>query len=557
MAFYYTNQYDTPLFNNLGNAIFTDLTLKGPIILYGEMGTLGQVLVAQGGNVAPRWTTLTPATTNLTFTGAGTPFTLVSSSGTDVTFAAGTGITLTRSSNELTISATGAADGNGIYGGSGTIPTTTTSTITDTFNIAYVGANPAIYVNDAANQTTLNSKDGAMFIGVNNAGISIGDSLVSEFLSITPTGSIYTSAISGKGIEYFADYSATYSSRSLVDKAYADTKASATAYTLAGVSVLSTDATKSLYTMTSTIPIEFKRSGGTSLLYLDETNGFVGIGLTTPDRQLHVEIADAVTNTYSTALRLSHITSGTATTNFGVGIEYELENASGTNRVAATEEFTWSDATDASEDTYYVLKLMRAGTLTSALTITSSAAVNVSGALGITGNLNLDSSTVISWLSSSQIRNSSDGVIKLNNAANTGFDRLQFGGTTSSFPALKRSTTGLISRLADDSADTWFQAAYYVGSTQALSGPGAANVTTETTKITSTGVLDAISLADGVNGQTKTILHDVDGGSFVLTPTTKTGWTTFTSTAAGESITLRFVTTRGWIVIGSYLGVIA
>lgn len=100
-------------------------------------------------------------------------------------------------------------------------------------------------------------------------------------------------------------------------------------------------------------------------------------------------------------------------------------------------------------------------------------------------------------------------------------------------------------------------ASFYTGSTQALSGAGAANVTTETTKVTTTGLLEAITLADGVEGQTKTILHDVDGGSFVLTPTTKTGWTTFTSTVVGESITLRFVTTRGWIVIGSYLGVIA
>ncbi len=32
-----------------------------------------------------------------------------------------------------------------------------------------------------------------------------------------------------------------------------------------------------------------------------------------------------------------------------------------------------------------------------------------------------------------------------------------FGGTTSSFPAIKRTTTGLIARLADDSADTTFQ----------------------------------------------------------------------------------------------------
>jgi hypothetical protein len=42
-------------------------------------------------------------TTDLTFTGASSPFTLNSSSGTDVTFAEGAGISIARSSNELTI----------------------------------------------------------------------------------------------------------------------------------------------------------------------------------------------------------------------------------------------------------------------------------------------------------------------------------------------------------------------------------------------------------------------------------------------------------------------
>lgn len=97
----------------------------------------------------------------------------------------------------------------------------------------------------------------------------------------------------------------------------------------------------------------------------------------------------------------------------------------------------------------------------------------------------------------------------------------------------------------------------YIGSTSTLSGPGACNVTTETTKVTTTGVLDALTLADGVDGQIKRVIHDVDGGSFVLTPTTRTGWSTYTSTAAGESISMQFVTTRGWIIIGSYAGVIA
>ena len=48
---------------------------------------------------------------------------------------------------------------------------------------------------------------------------------------------------------------------------------------------------------------------------------------------------------------------------------------------------------------------------------------------------------------------SDDGVIRLLNNAETSFNRLQFGGTTSSFPSLKRSSTKLVVRLADDSAN--------------------------------------------------------------------------------------------------------
>jgi hypothetical protein len=47
--------------------------------------------------------------------------------------------------------------------------------------------------------------------------------------------------------------------------------------------------------------------------------------------------------------------------------------------------------------------------------------------------------------------------IQFRNAAADGFGLLQFGGATSSFPALKRSTTALQARLADDSAFTNIQ----------------------------------------------------------------------------------------------------
>lgn len=88
-----------------------------------------------------------------------------------------------------------------------------------------------------------------------------------------------------------------------------------------------------------------------------------------------------------------------------------------------------------------------------------------------------------------------------------------------------------------------------IGGVQSLSGAGAVNVTTLTTEYTSTGAAQALTLADGSPGQIKIIIHGVDGGSGVLTPTTKTGYTTITFTAVGESAMLQFVTTRGWIII--------
>ena len=95
-----------------------------------------------------------------------------------------------------------------------------------------------------------------------------------------------------------------------------------------------------------------------------------------------------------------------------------------------------------------------------------------------------------------------------------------------------------------------------IGGVQALSGAGAVNLTTPVTALTTTGAAQALTLADGTAGQIKSIIHVVDGGSAVLTPTTALGFTTMTFTNAGDSITLVY-TAAGWAIIGNRGGTIA
>jgi len=95
-----------------------------------------------------------------------------------------------------------------------------------------------------------------------------------------------------------------------------------------------------------------------------------------------------------------------------------------------------------------------------------------------------------------------------------------------------------------------------IATIQSLTGAGAVNVTTATTVLTSTGAAQALTLANGVVGQIKRVIHVVDGGSSVLNPTTKVGFSTITFTNVGESATLQF-TSVGWAIVGLFGAVAA
>lgn len=58
----------------------------------------------------------------------------------------------------------------------------------------------------------------------------------------------------------------------------------------------------------------------------------------------------------------------------------------------------------------------------------------------------------IVWAGRSAFQSPSNGVVTIHNNNNTDFARLQLGGTTTSFPAIKRNAAEIDIRLADDSA---------------------------------------------------------------------------------------------------------
>ena len=121
--------------------------------------------------------------------------------------------------------------------------------------------------------------------------------------------------------------------------------------------------------------------------------------------------------------------------------------------------------------------------------------------------------------------------------------------TTMTFP----STSATIART--DAAQTFTGTQTFsgpiVGGAQALSGAGAVNITQLTTKFTSTATGNALTLADGVEGQIKVIVYVAEaagGDTGILTPTNLGAGTTITFNAIGDACILQFLGTDWWAV---------
>jgi len=104
----------------------------------------------------------------------------------------------------------------------------------------------------------------------------------------------------------------------------------------------------------------------------------------------------------------------------------------------------------------------------------------------------------------SRILSPSDGVLGLYNNGSTDFNRLQFGGTTSSFPALKRNSAEIDVRLADDSGYTSITAAtvYAAQNFRATSNTSVISLGSSNDIVLARDAADILAQRRGTNAQT-------------------------------------------------------
>lgn len=177
----------------------------------------------------------------------------------------------------------------------------------------------------------------------------------------------------------------------------------------------------------------------------------VGIGTTTPSTKLEVR---------TNALGTSQVTTA------GIALTNETAAASGLQQISPAMRWkgygwktTATAASQAVEFRAYTLPLQGTTAPTGTWVLQSAInggsyadrfSVSTSGVVGAS-SYNAANNGSFYWGARSALTSPSDGMLLISNNAVTDFSRLQFGGTTSSFPSLKRSSATLQVRLADDS----------------------------------------------------------------------------------------------------------
>ena len=225
-----------------------------------------------------------------------------------------------------------------------------------------------------------------------------------------------------------------------------------------------------------------------SNLFWDDTNNRLGVGTNTPSATGHFQGAgDQLWATNSgdiyTYLKLS-ANGGLVSMTFGDGngtVNYLNNYAAG---MWASNKFAFGPSLFTPSGQVHIKGsgstsattslLVQNSDGTAAFTITDDRLVTANGTFRANGNAVIGGTLYLGNIpNTSNIRSNGNGIIRLADGSESDFNQLQFGGATSSFPSLKRSTTNLQVRLADDSGYAPIDASLYkVSGTNGFTGTG-------------------------------------------------------------------------------------
>jgi len=130
-----------------------------------------------------------------------------------------------------------------------------------------------------------------------------------------------------------------------------------------------------------------------------------------------------------------------------------------TNATAASQQVDWRvfnqpEQQTANPTTHLIFQSqINGGGFITQLDLRSSGELVVTGPVTTGSYIQIPNTSVFAFGNRTQIKSSGDGLLELTDSGGTTFSRLNFGGTTSSFPSIRRTTTALNIRLADNSAD--------------------------------------------------------------------------------------------------------
>ena len=176
--------------------------------------------------------------------------------------------------------------------------------------------------------------------------------------------------------------------------------------------------------------------------------------------------------------------------------------------------------------------------------------------IGASGETNVDLALLPKGTGLVTVRSaggSNQGAIRLNCEANTHGQTLMSQPHSASDSSYFMLPTGSSAGNARATPDVLLSADKTVATTETATGAGsdvALSLDTLHTAIVTSGA-QAFTLANGVNGQIKTISLVTDGGNATLTPATLNGGSTIVFVDAGDGVTLVYNSTGGWSAVAN------